>query len=189
MTKFILHGGDTRELNSDNNSFFGEMTQGFKGKVKILLCYFSRKDDDITRCFEQDKKRFLQNSKNKNLKFEIADQKILKEQLVRSDVFYMRGGETAKLLKKLSSTKNLIRLFDGKVVAGSSAGAYVLSKYYWNHGESSLNEFSRGLGIIKVNTLCHYEQERSDIVSKFLKYKKDLPLLALPNYKWAIIYK
>ncbi len=136
-----------------------------------------------------DKKRFFQNSKNKNLIFEIADPKTLKVQLQRSDVFYMRGGETAKLLKRLSSTKNLARLFEDKVVAGSSAGAYVLAKYYWNHGESALSEFSRGLGIVDFNILCHYGPERADVVNKFTKFKKSLSVLVLPDYKWVVIYK
>ena len=72
MTKFILHGGDTKEINQDNNSFFRDMTLGSKGKTLVLLNYFAREDNEVKGLAEQDKQRFLQNSDNKNLEFEIV---------------------------------------------------------------------------------------------------------------------
>ena len=185
MTKYILHGGNTSEPNIDNNSFFKEMTVGFRGKTTILLNYFSRKDDEVTQKFEQDKRRFLRLSKNKYLVFEIAQAETLARQLKKANVMYMRGGTTAWLTEKMSRTSNLKALFKGKVIAGSSAGAYALSKYYWGNDAKKID---KGLGVLNIKTYCHYSPKDKLIVSRLLKYKEDLPLLILPNHKWTVFF-
>lgn len=91
MTKYILHGGITKDANVANDSFFHEVTSGMTGTVKILLNYFAREMGEWEQCAEEDKKKFLENSENKNLEFEIAGPDTLSEQLKRCDVMYMRG--------------------------------------------------------------------------------------------------
>ena len=185
MTKYILHGGNTSESSSDNDSFFREMTLGMKGEVQVLLNYFSRKEDEVQEKFEQDKRSFFTNSKNKDLNFEIAEEKQLADQLKRADVMYMRGGNTSRLVEKMKYTKNHKKLFEGKVIAGSSAGAYALSKYYWGN---DTRKIGKGLGILNIKTYCHYLPEDSLIIKMLLKHKENLPLLVLQNYKWTIIF-
>ncbi|MEK6835619.1 MAG: Type 1 glutamine amidotransferase-like domain-containing protein, partial [Nanoarchaeota archaeon] len=133
ITKYILHGGNTGEINNDNNNFFKEMTSDLKGKVRILLNYFAREENEIKELAKQDRGRLLKYSKNKNLEFQIASVKKFEKQLIWANVMYMRGGVTNKLVKKLRKIKNIERLFEGKIIAGSSAGAYALSKYYWSN--------------------------------------------------------
>lgn len=186
ITKYILHGGNSKEINPENDSFFREITLGSKGKVLVLLNYFSREESEAPTLAEQDKKRLLQNSDNKNLEFEIAKPKKLAEQLKRAYAMYIRGGETTWLTKKMSQTSNLEKLFEGKTIAGSSAGVYVLSKYYWGNDSKKLG---RGLGILNLKAFCHYTPNDMKIVKKLLNYKEKLPLLTLPNYKWVVLYK
>lgn len=186
MTKYILHGGNSRDINPDNDSFFREMTLGSSGKTLVLLNYFSREDSEVEKLAEQDKKRFLQNSENKELEFEIAKPERFAEQLKRAYVLYMRGGTTEWLVKKMSQTPNLEQLFEGKVIAGSSAGVYVLSKYYW---ENDNNKVGEGLGIFNFKAYCHYTPNDREIVERLLSYKEKLPLFTLPNYKWTVLYK
>lgn len=185
MTKYILHGGNTREINADNNSFFREITLGTTGNTLVLLNYFAREDDEIKTCAEQDKKRFLENSENKNLAFEIAQKENFIEQLSNADIMYIRGGETSKLIKEMSPIKDIKKLFENKTIAGSSAGVYVLSKYYW---ENDTDIFAKGLGIFNFKALCHYEPERNHIVKKLMQYGEPLPLLTLANYKWVVLF-
>jgi peptidase E len=186
MIKFVLHGGDTSENNNDNNSFFREMTVSRKKNINILLNYFSRKAEDVERCFNQDTKRFKKVSFVKDLEFKIADPKKLAEQLNWADVMYMRGGWTELLIKKLAKTKDLEKLMEGKVIGGSSAGVYCLAKYYYGNDSKKIG---KGLGILKLKTYCHYENKDAKIVEQLTSYKEDLPLLALPNYKWVVMYK
>lgn len=186
MTKYILHGGDTRKINPDNDSFFREITLGGKNKTLVLLNYFARQDSDVESLAEQDKKRFLQNRDDKNLEFEIAHPEQLANQLSRADVMYMRGGETNWLKEKLLRIPNLAELFKNKIIAGSSAGVYVLSKYYWGNDS---NKLGNGLGIINLKTYCHYKSKDRNIINKLIAYEEKLPLLVLPNYKWVIFYQ
>lgn len=186
MTKYILHGGNTRETSPDNDSFFREMTLCSKNKTLVLLNYFAREDDEVEGFAKQDKQHFLQNSDGKDLKFEIAHPKQLTEQLSRADIMYMRGGKINWLKEKLLETPNLTELFKNKVIAGSSAGVYVLSKYYWGNDTNKLGD---GLGVINFKTYCHYKPEDEEIINKLSAYKEKLPLLVLPNYKWIVFYQ
>lgn len=186
MTKYILHGGNTREISPDNDSFFREITLGSKNKTLVLLNYFAREDNEVEGFAEQDKQRFLQNSGGKDLEFEIAHPKQLTEQLSHSDVMYMRGGETNWLKEKLLETPNLAKLFEGKTIAGSSAGVYVLSKYYCRNDTDKLCD---GLGIINLKAYCHYKPEDEEIINKLSAYREKLPLLVLPNHKWVVFYQ
>lgn len=186
MTKYILHGGNSREINPDNDSFFKEMTLGSKGKTLVLLNYFSREENEIPELAKQDKARFIANSENKDLEFEIADENKLPEQLKNAYVMYMRGGETEWLVKELSKAQNLEKLFEGKVIAGSSAGVYALVEYSW---ENDSKRLGNGLGILNFKAFCHYAPQDTEIVKKLLAYKEKLPLLVLSNYKWVVYYK
>lgn len=186
MTKYILHGGNSRDINPDNDGFFREMTLGSVGKTLVLLNYFSREDDEVEKLAEQDKQRFLQNSENKDLEFEIAHPDGLTDQLQRAFVMYMRGGETDWLTSKIKKTGNLEGLFRNKVIAGSSAGVYTLSKYYWGNDTAKIGE---GIGVLNIKAFCHYSPKDREIVDKLLNYKESLPLFTLPNYKWTVWYK
>lgn len=186
MTKYILHGGNAREINPDNDGFYREMTEGSKGRTLVLLNYFSRKPDEVEKLAEQDKGRFLENSENKDLEFEIAQPEKLAEQLARAYVMYMRGGETSWLSEKLSQTPDLEERFSGKVIAGSSAGVYVLTKYYWNN---DLGRLEDGLGILNFKAFCHYKREDEASAEQLLHYKERLPLMVLPDHKWQVMFE
>lgn len=186
MTKYILHGGQTRETNDDNRSFFRETTSGFESKIKILLCYFSREEQEILECASQDKDLFIKNSSNKSINFEIADENNLSEQLKKTDIFYLRGGNTVQLVEKMRKTENLETLFEDKVVAGSSAGVYVFAKYFWENDNDKIGE---GLGIFNIKAFCHYAPNDAEKIKQLIEYKENLPLFTLPNFKWVIWYK
>ena len=186
MTKYILHGGDTFKKNDDNNNFFREMTLGLEGRIKILLNYFAREESEFNKLAKQDIKRLLRYSKNKNLEFQIATPEKFKKQLRWMNVMYMGGGRTIKLLKKLRNIKNIKRLLEGKVIAGSSAGAYALSRYYYGNNSKILG---KGLGVLNIKCYCHCKPEDTKIIKKLIGYKEELPLILLPNYKMFIIHK
>lgn len=187
MTKYILHGGYSRAINKDNNEFFREMTEDFpKGKIRILLCYFAREENEIEKRSKLNKEQFIRNSVNKNLKFEIADAKKLAEQLKTTDVFYMDGGETKWLMDKLKLTPNLTKFFGNKTVVGCSAGAYTISKYYFSDTYQNMN---RGFGWLNIKVYCHYDKNKEKSKQLLADYKEKLPLIVLSECKWQVIYQ
>ena len=183
MTKYLLHGGITRDVNSENEGFFSEMvTELSRGRV--LLVYFAREENEVEDCRREDVARFLQF--DKELEFEVATEENLEEQIKSADVIYLRGGKTEWLVEKMGKVSSLKELFEGKVVGGFSAGVYVLAKYYF---ENDTEELGEGLGILNIKAFCHYSPDRKDILDKLISFKENLPVLTLPNYKWVTIYK
>jgi len=184
MTKFILHGGDTSDKNSDNNYFFRELVNGLADKITILLCYFSSEKSEWEMKSKQDITRITKLNPKKKLTFLTADSRKLKVQLAKSDVFYMRGGDTQMLLETLQKTPNFKNILDNKTIAGSSAGAYALAKYFYSISRKQVFE---GLGFLNVQCTCHFTPENKKAIESLKKHSK-LPIIVLPNYKSLVLY-
>lgn len=185
MTKYILHGGNTRDKTEDNKEFFVELTNGLLDNATILCIYFSRPKELWPELFEQDKINFSSASPQKVFKFMLADDSTptFVEQLKKAAVVHLRGGETDKLKETLSKVKNLNKLLKNKVVSGSSAGAYVLSRYYYTNSKDEIRE---GLGILPIKTFCHYTEEKSDKLKLLKEHGEDLKTYAIPEEKFFV---
>jgi peptidase E len=157
MTKYILHGGYPSTDNELNRTFYEEIARDVPNTGTILLCYFASKDKDNSRRFEEDSQRIKEQSHDKNLKFIQADEEDFIDQLRQSDALYMRGGSTPKLLGVLSKYGNLKDKLDGKTVAGSSAGAYVIGKYSAFHDDELGGKVREGLGLLPLRVVTHSE--------------------------------
>ncbi len=179
-TKFILSGGYAGRPNKENDKFFKEILSTKKNKLNILLVYFAKTFEDYERITNEDKYQFNKNKGEKELIFKIAEKDKFTEQIKSADVIYLHGGKTLKLLKTLKSYKNLKELFNGKIVAGESAGAYVLSTYFYSKSEGGVFE---GLGYVPVKTICHYIGENAE---KLKDCSNNLKTLLLPDYKFKI---
>jgi len=187
MTKYILHGGHVRFINKYNNSFFAEIANSIPKSGTVLLNYFSALNKDINKYAKEDTKKLSTYGKNLNIKTVIADSKRFVQQLKLADALYMRGGRNPLIFNRLGKIKNLERLFEGKVIAGSSAGAYVLVKHFYGNITHRLRD---GLGILNVKAYCHFKQKDTGVVKRLLEYgDKNIPLITLPVYKWVILYK
>lgn len=182
MAKYILHGGRTREKNDLNDAFFKEMLQGLDSPVKILLIYFAGEESEYLEKLRQEKENFLRNAEGKELKFEIANEKNFIPQIEKSDVIYMRGGPTFKLLDAIKKYPEFSESIKNKVVMGSSAGAYILSKYFY-HRDEPVGIFE-GLGILPISTHCHYKGDKG--IVKLLE-EKGLEVVLLGEFEHKVI--
>lgn len=188
MTKYILHGGYVGAINEDNDNFFREFVVGLDKEINILLCYFAKKEElKENEKFQRDSKRIYDVNNNKKINCIFADRKNFSNQVKNADVIYFGGGSTFLLLEELKTIKNLEKLFKNKVIAGSSAGAYVFCKYFYENDDDKLG---RGLGILDLKCFCHFDESKLKLVEKLRNYKeKDLEILTLPEFKYQIIYK
>lgn len=179
MTKYILHGGQTKIDCESNTQFFREFLNLQKNEITILLCYFARAGEEWTKLEEQDKEKISdinchscagrnlekgigfpghsdacpRMTLKKKITFILASKDKFLNQLVKSDVLYLRGGDGHIIRDVLSKYDDLGSLFQNKIMAGSSAGANVLAKYYYDQDTGRIEE---GLGILPVKTICHY---------------------------------
>ncbi|MCB9802941.1 Type 1 glutamine amidotransferase-like domain-containing protein [Candidatus Nomurabacteria bacterium] len=186
MTKYILHGGATSKDSPDNKKFFNEAMSSLPDQAVILFVYFAREKELWPKMLEQDKLHFSPTDKQKVFNFTIADDKIsnLIEQIKKADLIYLRGGQTDRLKDTLSKVKNLGGLLKDKVVVGSSAGAYVLSRYYYTNSKDII---LNGLDILPIKTFCHYSEEKADKLDKLKQYEENLKVYAIPEEKFFII--
>lgn len=189
MTKYILHGGGESKPSDDNKKFFQEMVKGFS-KVNILCVYFARDKRlnvwDWNKMFDDDKHQISSACPNVEITFVIANDKAsaFVEQIKESDVIYIRGGITQVLLEYLTGIPDLQSIWKDKIVVGCSAGALVLSKYYYDGDAGTYNS---GLGILPIKTICHWGKERFDKLEGLKKFGEEVEIFTIPEQKFFII--
>jgi peptidase E len=188
MTKYILHGGRTRRESAENATFFEEMIRGLPDLITVLLVLFAREKDrwpDVTAYSQQ---KFLDAAQGRELRFVIAedDPVVFVQQLQSSDVIYIPGGGSKKLISWLQKIPNLAKLWKGKVIAGSSAGANALSTYYYCNSDDSIDP---GLGILPIKTICHYSDQKADKLQQLKEHGEDFPIIALAEEQWTVMEK
>lgn len=186
MTKYILHGGATRNKTEDNSRFFGEIISSLSNNATILCVYFAKPKELWSEIFRQEKINFSSVAKGKVINFLLASEEtdIFVEQIKKSDAIFLRGGDTDKLKEALSGVGDLGDLWKDKVVAGSSAGVYVLSKYYYTNTKDGISE---GLGILPIKSFCHYTDEKQVKLEELKSYRENLKVYAIPEEKYFVI--
>ena len=186
MTKYILHGGRTRNKTHDNEEFFLEMVKDIPLNATILSVYFARDKELWSKLSEQDKINFSHASPQNSFNFIQADDDlhIFVEQIKKADLIYLWGGHTKMLMSVLSKVKYLKELFKDKVVAGSSAGVNVLSKFYYSTRSEGIFD---GLGILPIKAICHYKMEYLDKLEELKEYGEELEVYAIPEEKFFVI--
>jgi len=187
MTKFILHGGRTSLPIPENKLFFREIVKGLKSPIKLLIIYFSREGAEWPELLRQDRPRFISAAGGRKVDIMLANQDpnefII--QLKKAKAVYMRGGDTLKLMKSLSRVKNFKGLLKDKVVAGPSAGAYVLAKYFYSNDRKKV---FNGFGVLPIKVFGHYTNDKRDALERLKKHKENLKTYAIEEGKFIVLY-
>lgn len=160
MTKYVLNSGGLRNHPQKGKTFLAEIVKGLGANPKMLLTLFAQPREEWGAKFAQ-----YQNELNDRapdgveLSFELAMPDIFEEQVQRNDIVYMHGGDDDLITYRLSQFDSLPRLFNGKVVATSSAGSDVLAQCYWTCDWRQIRD---GLGILPIKFLPHYKSSYGD---------------------------
>ena len=185
--KYFLHGGATGKDTERNHVFFREIIDSVGNKpINILLIYFARAEGVWRSLFEEDMKKFTEASFRRGLhNIEVGDINvgILSDQIKEANIIFIRGGDTDKLRRKMDEVANLEDLLQGKVIAGSSAGAYILSSYYY---ANSKNEIKQGMGILPIKIFAHYSDDQIDNFRKLEMFGPDMPVLKIEEADFEV---
>lgn len=100
-TKFILHGGYATTANRENDKFFKEILKNSGKNIKILLVFFAKEKSKYPEMFKKITPLFEKNKGKSNISFEIASKKNFLQQVAQSDIIYLYGGKTSRLLAEL----------------------------------------------------------------------------------------
>jgi len=190
MTKYIFHGGGVNPETGTNDSFYTELMKDLPDGGTVLLVYFASRTDDNSERIAYDTEACKSFTTVKNVNVVIASRENFIEEAKGTDVVYLRGGSTEKLLDTLREYSNLKDAFEikNKTVAGSSAGAYALSTLYSCHYTDRAAE---GLGIVPVRVVTHYESTkmppRDGSVEILKNTQTDLDLIILKEGEWSVV--
>ena len=184
-TKFILHGGASIRRTQENKKFFSEIVNSIdKDTLNVLCVYFARPEHRWDESFYKDKYAFELVETTKTLNIEIASYDDFENQLQKSDVIFINGGFKGHLKETIESIDNFNGLISGKTVVGVSAGANILSTYYYSQGIDDIRE---GAGILSIKLFCHFDASLEVELKKLAIYKEDLPVYKIQEENYIIL--
>ncbi len=196
MTKYILVGGYIHKAKDGGKAFCDELVKGFNiGKPVIILdCMFGRSKDSWENYLKEDNELFSKYINN--FKLELALPENFTEQVKKSDIIFLRGGYVSTLFEILNKDNSWINELDGKVLAGTSAGAEVIAKYYH---VLSTHRTGDGFGILPIKFIPHWKSESFEdnkqdinyekVINDLTNYKEDLPILTLSEGEFKVYNK
>lgn len=154
MTKYILHAGGITNSVDKGTAFFNEVIKGLGKNPKILFCFFAQPRERWDEKFNGYSQGFIERvDRDINPSFDLAMPENFEKQIKNSDVIMIQGGDD-HLLQYWLRNFNIPKIWEGKVVAGSSAGSDALSKQFWT---ADWRECMDGLGIVPVKFIPHFK--------------------------------
>jgi hypothetical protein len=162
-TKVVVSGGLAEEPNELNSLFFKEILDGTGDEVTVLLILFSRPEAVWDMKSKGAIAQFDKVRGGKKVSYIIANHNKLEEQIGMSDVIYIRGGTTLLLMDGIAEHPKFVELIKAKIVAAESAGTYLLSDYFYSKSEGGI---FKGLGVLPVKTICHFEGKNEEQLNK-----------------------
>ncbi len=191
MTTYILHGGRTSKRNAQNEAFFAQFTELVaKETVTILLCYFSSETEKWDLLIQRDTAS-IKNNSEKEVKILIAENpRDLLRKLDDSDVLYVAGGEAELLEPLYPDFISIKEKLAGRVFIGSSMGMFFASQQYvLSFDSQDSNTVHKGLGLLPIQTLCHWDlEEEKEKKLQLLRKSSDLPILVLNECEHVVLY-
>lgn len=156
MTKYILESGSIKKYPDKGRVFFEEALQDLGSTPTILWCFFAMDPEEREARF----RKYCDIAdavlpKYVSARHVHAHKNTFIEQVADADVVQLQGGNTAALLKELSEY-NLESLFNGKVIAGHSAGSNVLCDSYWSPG---MRKLGKGFRLLPCKFISHFNSD------------------------------
>lgn len=188
MTKYILHGGAAKHDTEKNRKFFREILRNLPEKSVILIACFAKKKGVWPETFERIKQSFQLAAPEKRPSFVLADAepRKLADQIRSCQSVYLPGGNTHWLLEHLSPVPDIEKLWNNKTVAGSSAGALVLTRFWYENDDDTYNQ---GLGLLPFKLFCHYSEEKQASLEKLKAFGDQSETKTLAEEKYIVINK
>lgn len=191
MTTFLLHGGKTSIQNAENESFFKQFAELVpKETVTVLFCYFARPKSDWENLAARDLATIKRNTSKTIMPVLAESPRDLLEKISAADVLYVAGGDADPIEGLYADLAELAQKLDGKVYAGSSMGAFMAStQYVLSYEDQRQEEIHQGLGLLPIQTLCHWDLETQKAMKlELLHTSSAQPILVLKEFETVVLY-
>ncbi len=180
-TKFILHGGFAPGRKQQDDKFFQEILEDVPDIANILLVYFAEPDEKVQLRTEQDKEEFERNNHSKELHFKVTSETTFEKDCTWAHAIYLHGGKTLKIMESLEKYPNIKQMLSGKTIAGDSAGAHALGKWFYSKNSKVTG---KGLGILPLKVMAHYEDTMPDPLANL---ESQLETVLMHEYETRVI--
>ncbi len=187
MTTYLMHGGMLVIKSASNDAYFKRIADAVPEGGMVLVVLFAALESRWPELLEIMKGYIVSAAPDKHINFVQATKENFLNEVAAADAVFMRGGETNRLLEALRAYPNLKEAFDGKLVAGSSAGAYAMGTYNYSRSGNKLRD---GLNLVPSRVLCHYESEDpkeangAEALATMESEHQELPLIVLRDGEW-----
>ncbi len=187
-TTFLLHGGMLSIEDERNDSYFRKLTEGLEDGDQVLFIGFARRDEqERNEIYERDK-RYILAQTQADISCVNATRENIIDQLRQSKAVHMTGGETPELIQDVLHYPDFLDAVRGKRIGGSSAGACLLSTYYFINDQRGVLE---GTGILPIRLRVHSDNPKFGDIEKSIELLKtcpaDLELVLLKECDWVLM--
>ncbi len=166
MTKYLLFGGYRSKAADKGKAFCQHFVENKSKPIKILVCLFAVPEQNKAENFQKDVDFFQEHLGDSIEKIELASHENFLTQLAQADVLYIGGGKMDLINEGFAEYPNWRQAFKGSVIAGNSAGANLLSTYYYGLRDFDMHE---GLGLLPVKIIVHFESNYNPEIKDWKK--------------------
>lgn len=186
MKRLILMGGRPWFAADGGKRFTDVLFRYYPQEVKLAFCIFAQPEEQWEDTRNWNVGMFDKFKDGRIVSYQTMTLENFTEVSAWADIIYLTGGDPLQLTKSLQPF-DLARLWDGKVLAGSSAGADLFCSGFTFLQNRS---FSRGLGWVNASCIPHwrsqdfegYTQEDWDWAEQeSLRQLPDAPVLCIPE--------
>lgn len=188
LTTFLLHGGMLSHEDDRNDAYFRKLTEGLIDGDQVLFIGFARRDEqERNEIYERDK-RFILAQAQADISCVNATHNEVINQLGQSKAVHITGGETPELIQDVLSYPDFIDGIKGKRIGGSSAGACLLSTYYFINDQRGV---LKGTSVLPIRLRVHSDNPEFGNIEKSIEllktYPDDLELTLIKECDWIQI--
>lgn len=121
---------------------------------------------------------------------EFSNQKTVESKFKRADIVYIGGGNTMlfmSIMKKFGLDKKVIECANqGKIIAGRSAGAIIISRFgssdSRHYKDKNIYTSAKGLGLVNLFFAPHFSKtDRPNDMPRIMKNKRSLVAVGVDN--------
>jgi peptidase E len=130
--------------------------------ARVAFCMFASEDDATARAVVSGLSASIAEGVGvggDEISFDTLTAKNFEEVSAWANVIVIPGGDPMKLKKELEPHGDLLKLWDGKTISGSSAGADIMCRRYVYLQDKSFHE---GFGWVNANFIPHWQAPNWD---------------------------
>lgn len=183
-------GGRPWLARDGGREFVETLLRDHKPEIKLALCIFAQPESDWSETERINTEMIMRFANDAKVDVRVMTPDNLEQLSHWADVVYLPGGHTETLKKRLHPF-DIARLWNGKTIAGSSAGAHLLCVKSVYLQDRTIVE---GMGWVRASVVVHW---RANDFAGFTKDDWDwaeqtlidptLPMICLPEDKFVEI--